>query len=141
MGLNQPFKEKSFIRTKDKPSNMLNTKIQKLQNNPEKPNIENMDVAWRRKWQPTPVFLPEKSHGQRSLEGYSPWGHKVGHDSATKHMDLASPRKCKKKKKKMGLAILNQKQKHILIENSYFFQLTETNKNLRQLNMLTIKYY
>ena len=26
--------------------------------------------------QPTPVFLPEKSHGQRSLTGYSPWGHK-----------------------------------------------------------------
>ena len=26
--------------------------------------------------QPTPVFLPEKSHGQRSLVGYSPWGHK-----------------------------------------------------------------
>jgi len=31
---------------------------------------------WRRKWQPTPVFLPEKSRGQRSLVGYSPWGHK-----------------------------------------------------------------
>ena len=30
----------------------------------------------RRKWQPTPVFLPGKSHGQRSLVGYSPWGHK-----------------------------------------------------------------
>ena len=28
------------------------------------------------KWQPTPVFLPGKSHGQRSLEGYSPWGRK-----------------------------------------------------------------
>ena len=27
----------------------------------------------RRKWQPTPVFLPGKSRGQRSLEGYSPW--------------------------------------------------------------------
>ena len=33
-------------------------------------------VPWRRKWQPTPVFLPEKSHGQRSLVGYSAWGHK-----------------------------------------------------------------
>ena len=32
-------------------------------------------VPWRRKWQPTPVFLPEKSHGQKSLVGYSPWGH------------------------------------------------------------------
>ena len=28
------------------------------------------------KWQPTPVFLPEKSHGERSLVGYSPWGRK-----------------------------------------------------------------
>ena len=31
---------------------------------------------WRRKWQPTPVFLPRESHGQRSLVGYSPWGGK-----------------------------------------------------------------
>ena len=31
---------------------------------------------WRRKWQPTPVFLPGESHGQRSLAGYSPWDHK-----------------------------------------------------------------
>ena len=30
----------------------------------------------RRKWQPTPVFLPGKFHGQRSLVGYSPWGFK-----------------------------------------------------------------
>ena len=29
-------------------------------------------IPWRRKWQPTPVFLPRKSHGQRSLAGYSP---------------------------------------------------------------------
>ena len=28
------------------------------------------------KWQPTPVFSPGKSHGQRSLAGYSPWGHR-----------------------------------------------------------------
>ena len=33
-------------------------------------------IPWRRKWQPTPVFLLEKFHGQRSLAGYSPWGHK-----------------------------------------------------------------
>ena len=31
-------------------------------------------VHWRRKWQPTPVFLPGKSHGQRGLVDYSPWG-------------------------------------------------------------------
>ena len=33
-------------------------------------------IPRRRKWQPAPVFLPEKSHEQRSLEGCSPWGHK-----------------------------------------------------------------
>ena len=33
-------------------------------------------VPWRRKLQPTPVFLPGKPHGPRSLVGYSPWGHK-----------------------------------------------------------------
>ena len=33
-------------------------------------------MPWRRKWQPTPVFLSDKFHGQRSLLGYSPWGHK-----------------------------------------------------------------
>ena len=34
-------------------------------------------IPWRRRWPPTPVFLPEESHGQRSLVGYSPWGHKA----------------------------------------------------------------
>ena len=31
---------------------------------------------WRRAGQPTPVFLPGESHGQRSLVGYGPWGHR-----------------------------------------------------------------
>ena len=33
-------------------------------------------ISWSRKWQPIPVFLPGKFHGQKSLVGYSPWGHK-----------------------------------------------------------------
>ena len=33
-------------------------------------------IPWRRPWQPTPVVLPGKFHGQRSLVGYSPWGRK-----------------------------------------------------------------
>ena len=33
-------------------------------------------VPLRREWQPTPVFLPGESHGQRTLAGYSPSGHK-----------------------------------------------------------------
>ena len=34
------------------------------------------NVLRRRKWQPISVFLPGESYGQRSLVGYSPWGHK-----------------------------------------------------------------
>jgi len=33
-------------------------------------------IPWRREWLPTPIFLPGKSHEQRNLVGYSPWGHK-----------------------------------------------------------------
>ena len=41
---------------------------------------------WRRKWQPTPVFLPGKSHGRRSLEGYSSWGHQENIFKIYKHI-------------------------------------------------------
>ena len=44
-------------------------------------------LFWRRKWQRTPVFLPGKFLGQRSLVGYSLWGCKrVGHNLVTKHV-------------------------------------------------------
>ena len=46
-------------------------------------------IPWRRKWQPTPVFLPGESHGQRSLAGYSAWGHKQS------GRDLAHTQGCK----------------------------------------------
>ena len=40
-------------------------------------------IPWRRKWQPTPVFMPRKSHGQWSLTGYSPrCRRRAGHDLA-----------------------------------------------------------
>ena len=49
----------------------------------EAPAVQEMEVCswgqkipWRRQWQPTPVFLPGESQGQRSLVGYSPWSHK-----------------------------------------------------------------
>ena len=41
-------------------------------------------ITWRRKWQPTPVFFPGQSHGQRSLVGYGSWGHKES--DTTEHM-------------------------------------------------------
>ena len=37
-------------------------------------SIPGQVYPWRRKWQPTPVFLPGESHGQRSLAGYNPQG-------------------------------------------------------------------
>ena len=46
-------------------------------------------IPWRRAWQPTPVFLPGESHGQRSLVGYSPWSRKrLGHYWATKTANI-----------------------------------------------------
>ena len=42
-------------------------------------------------WQPTPVLLPEKSHEQRSLAGYSPWGHRVRHALATEQWHMCIP--------------------------------------------------
>ena len=43
-------------------------------------------IPWGKKWQPTPVFLPGKSHGQRILAGYSPWGCKESDTTeATEH--------------------------------------------------------
>ena len=39
-------------------------------------NVQYYDYSWRREWQPTPVFLPGESHGQKSLAGYSSWGRK-----------------------------------------------------------------
>ena len=42
-------------------------------------------IPWSRKWEPTPVFLPGKSHGQRSLVDYSPWGRKESNTSEWLH--------------------------------------------------------
>ena len=42
-------------------------------------------IPWRRKWQPTPVFLPGKLHGQRNLAGHSPWGYRVKDERTHAH--------------------------------------------------------
>ena len=54
-----------------------------IKNPPAMQELQEMQVrslGWeaslRRVWQPIPVFLPGESHGQRSLAGYRPWGHK-----------------------------------------------------------------
>ena len=58
----------------------------------EKKNI----LYWRRKWQPTPVFLPRESHGQRSQMGYSTWGHKELDTTEwlSRHTHVSSPTGC-----------------------------------------------
>ena len=46
-------------------------------------------ILWRKKWQPTPLFLSGESHGLKSLAGYSPWGYKESNTTeATKHMHM-----------------------------------------------------
>ena len=46
-------------------------------------------IPWRRKWQPTPAFLPGESHGQKNLAGYSPWGlRRVRHDLAIQQQQI-----------------------------------------------------
>ena len=53
-------------------------------------NLWARKIPWRRKWPPTPVFLPGKSHGQRSLAGYSPWSCKrVEHNLLTKQQQIS----------------------------------------------------
>ena len=48
-------------------------------------------IPWRRAWQPTPVFLPGESHGQRNLVGYSPWSCKeLDMTEATQHAQRPS---------------------------------------------------
>ena len=47
---------------------------------PWKQIISYLSLLMREAWQPTSVFLPGESHGQRSLVGYSPWGCRVRHD-------------------------------------------------------------
>ena len=61
------------------------------QNRRRELNLWVRKIAWIRKWQPTPVFLPGKSHGQRSLTGYRPWSCKsVTHDLVTKQQQPVS---------------------------------------------------
>ena len=47
-------------------------------------------IPWRRKWQSTPMLLPRRSHGQRSMVGYSPWGRKESDTSEWLTVDLQS---------------------------------------------------
>ena len=82
-------------------------------------------IPWRRKWQPTPVFLPEESQGRRSLVGYSPWGHKESDTTERLYFHFHHPygRKWRRTKEpldeaeKVGLKLNIQKTK-IMVSGS-----------------------
>ena len=69
---------------------------------PQKTGVQCMvgEICWRRAWQPTLVFLPGESHGQRSLAGYSPWDHKESDRTE------ATQRACTKMRRDRTLALL-----------------------------------
>ena len=87
--------------------------------------------GWRRypgcprKWQPTLIFLPAKSHGQRSLAGYSPWGCKrVRYHYATKQQRFTIDNKNNTNelyvyKTKLPLEISNQLMEEKLLNECY----------------------
>ena len=56
------------------------------------PSLWVRKILCRRKWQPTTVLLPGESHGQRSLGGYSPWGHKESDTTEWLTLSLSLPR-------------------------------------------------
>ena len=75
-------------------------------------SIPGLGRSWRRKWQSTPVFLPGKSHGQRSLVGYSPWGCKesetteqlsTSHTTSYRHVDSHTVREAVQMQTKTAL--------------------------------------
>ena len=51
-------------------------------------------IPWRRNWQPTPAFLPGKSHGLRSLAGYSPWGRQESDMTEHEHTQRMLKEQC-----------------------------------------------
>ena len=74
------------------------------------------EIPWSRKWQPTPVFLPGKFHGQRSLVGYSSWGRK-DLDATEQHF--------------IEGACSNQKAAHTFIQESLTFLPQEGHLNTK----------
>ena len=62
--------------------------------------------------EPTPVCLPGKSHGQRSLAGYGPWGHRVWHDWVTNTHRATEGRNKKRQGGKLGFHFKNKKVCH-----------------------------
>ena len=78
--LRSTFKSKALNKLKTNKKSKASLVAQMVKNLPvmQETWVQSLSwkIPWRREWLPTPVFLPGESHGQRSLKGYSPWGHK-----------------------------------------------------------------
>ena len=89
-----------------------------------------MKIPWRRKWQPISVFLPGKSHGQRSLLGCSLWGHKVRYNWANEQQQRELLPKAA-----LSFSPLNLKEiLEIFEDNSKIFLSIPFNLNIQDLN-------
>ena len=88
---------------------------------------------WRRKWLPTPVFLPGESHGQRSLAGYSSWGRKASYMTEHTRICCYSSNKDPYILIKLSLDIL--KVTEIFVKNSTSLDFLENLEDLAILDM------
>ena len=103
------------------------------------------NIYWRRKWQSTPVLLPGKSHGQRSLVGYSPLGCKESDMTEWLHFNIYNTSKYIMKK----LTKLEEKLEKCIILGYFSAQLSVPYRRYRRqtiwLKNLTyranVKYY
>ena len=77
-------------------------------------------IPWRRKWQPTPVLLPGKFHGQRILVGYSPWGRKESNMTEWLHFHY------------LWILLTHQKSDFKITEKKRFKNMTLMLKRLKQ---------
>ena len=72
-------------------------------------------IPWRKKWQPTPVFLPRESHGWRSLVDPSPWGCKESDTTEWLHyLSLSLERVLNEAPGYLGLRTLSRRREHVL---------------------------
>ena len=81
---------------------------------PFRPNYGVVIAIWRRKWQSTPIFLPGKFHGWRSLVGYSPWGCKESDTAERLHFHFNMLGQFHDKQFSFSISI-NKLQKQVII--------------------------
>ena len=88
------------------------------------------------KWQPTPVFLPGKPHGQRSLVGYSPWGHKESDKT-----EQLSHQASKQGMRSPQIHSLKTHKYYVYPLNASLFQKAEVSPIFKPLIILSAKFF